>query len=260
MKKILIGAALAGVFAAVACTTGGNHPTASPPAQPPLSQTASTPEQTAANAVKPDFAGTRQIGAWSLVCRKRPANAAPPPPNGEQVQTSVIQKGGEHMLDIKMYIPPRPCTVTAVLEEADKPERRTIVTFDLRGPYGVLFLIFRTREELFPGKLASPIQPKKSEKENSGSKAATAAPAGNATTQAVNLDYDGKTLKGPLMVCGPNACIAGVKIAHEDEPGLLAAKAVAIELPAFPDKPPVRVNLPLQGLPEAIGALRRMEK
>lgn len=219
-----------------------------------------TPEQAAANSVQPGFSGVKQIGAWRLLCFKLRGNPAAP---AKPVQTSVIHKGGQQMLNVRMYVPPRPCNVIGLLKSGDRPERQTTASFVIRGPYGVLVMFFRAPVELFPGDTISPAAlMKKSRDAASGD----TKPSNGATSNSypgeefVTLDYDGASEKGPLKICGPYACVAAIKIPRQDEPKFLATKHLAIEFPAFPKMRPVRMDLPVSGVAEAIGAMRRLEK
>ena len=248
MNKAPVSAALFAVLAMSGCAGRADRPLE--PRQPTR-----TSGQIAADALKPGFVGAVHIGAWSLVCRKAEEKQTSPSGAGEPVTSSVINKQGKSMLDIKINVPTRPCLVTAVLQRADRLERETAATFDLRGPYGVLFLIFRARKELFAN--VSPLQPRPP------ASSAGKSPAGEPRTtepKPVTLRFGNESLEARRIGCGPFACIDAIKIRQEDEPALLAAKDIAVELPAFPGKPPVRVSLPLQGLAEAIGALRKVEK
>lgn len=240
MRRHLIGAAVMIAFTAGAAVVA--------PANP-------TPEQAAANAVQPGFWGMKQIGAWRLACLKSSGDHGAAPVN--PVRTSIIQKGGQKMLNVRVVIPPRPCKVIDTLKQADRYERDISAWFILRGPYGVLSMIFHAPVELFPGETVSPTAPKSRMVSTRGAKPA---PDSNSGAEFVTLDYDGAALKGPVIVCGPFACISGIKIRHEDEARFLAAKHLVIELPAFPGKRPVRIDLPTSGLAEAIGAMRRIEK
>jgi invasion protein IalB len=240
MRGLFIGAAFAVAF------TVGTAVVA--PANP-------TQQQAAADSVQPGFAGMKQIGAWRLACLKSAGNPGAAPTN--PVKTSVIQKDGHKMLNVRVVIPPRPCKVIDVLKEGDRLEHQIAAWFILRGPYGVLSLLFHAPVALFPGETVSPTSPRSKMASTGGAKPA---PDSNSGPEFVTLDCDGAALKGPVIVCGPFACIAGIKIRHEDEPKFLASRHLALELPAFPGKQPVRIDLPASGLPEAIGAMRRVEK
>ena len=240
MRKTIVGAVFASALAATGCTTAERAaPAASSSPQGP------TPEQIAAREVKPGFVGLQKIGAWTLVCGKAPDKSPPPPANGKPIQSQVIQKGGQQLLDIQIHVPPRPCDVRDVFEDADQPDGETAATFKLRGAYGVLSMIFHARADHFP---VRPIHPNKG-------------PDGNSPpAELASLTYDGKTITSPMMTCGLKFCIAAIEIRPEDESGLLAAKDIAIQLPPVPGKPPFRVSVPTDGLADAIGAMRRMEK
>lgn len=243
MSKALTGPALFVFLITTGCSgVHGGHA-----AESPLPQPVRSSEPNAANGLKPGFVGEQRIGGWTLICRKVEEKQGSSSMADQPVTSSVVNKAGHQMLDIKIAVPTRPCLLTTVLQPADRMERQTAVNFELRGPYGVLFLIFRAPKELFPGPEA-PHTPTSSQA------------SVNSADNAVTLRFGGRTLKGWRIGCGPFACINGTKIRQEDEPAFLAAKDIAIELPALAGKEPLRIHIPATGLAEAIGALRRVEK
>jgi invasion protein IalB len=255
MRNIVVGVLLGGALAAAACTPGHyDHPPASAAPQ------SSTPEQAAAAAVKPGFVGEQQIGAWTLVCKSMLKNALPPAKGAQPAQTGITENEEHKARDINLVDSASRCSVTAILEEADKPERRTVARFELRGASGVLYLLFRAREELFPLDAQISPQARAHAKRSETGKPSSAPVSDNSSPELVELNYAGRSRSAPLIGCGPNACFARIEIPQEDEPGFLAAKDVVLELPAFPGKSRKRVSLPVPGLADAIGAMRRLEE
>lgn len=215
---------------------------------PGLASRSSSPEE-AAQSVKPGFVGRKQIGAWDLVCEKLPQRPMPKfPPwfkrGKNTIVTSTYQAGGHKQLAISVWIPPRPCWVGIRLQESKNLSNLMFAHFALRGPRGVLVLLFRFPTGLLPdppkGGLPPDVQP---------------APGG-----VLHVQWDGGDRAVPARYCEAVGCIAPMLIRPADEAKFLATRKFVLSFPSSQGKPGKVFDIPTDGMKTAVATMRRLEK
>ena len=217
MRNSLIGIALAVVLVAAlfAAARFGSHPAGSGAIQYP-------DPVTAADRLKPDFLGDKQIGAWTISCTKQRELPRQP------------QTGNSAGAPPKDGPPPGwklpHCHTFQAVSVPESSSEEVRVTLRRVGFKSVLAIFLR-----FPPKEAA---------------------SGDTTT----LQLDKTKIQMPVGGCTAIFCLSILSVKHTNEPALLKSKTMTLTYISRGSGKAVTLNYPMTGFAQALGAMRRLDK
>jgi invasion protein IalB len=224
MRNTLIGGALAIVLVAalfVAAQYGRKPPVAG------LDAKSLAPAEIA-KGLAPSFVGEQNIGDWKLFCGAVHELPKAPPLNGHDVGNSAGTAPKEAPPPSGWHIPR--CRVVMAMHSPKHADEEIRVTFRALGFKRVLALFLR-----FP-------------------------PTQVETGDPVTMQLDSASWQVPIRTCAKAFCLSIQSIKFADVPTLLKAKAMTLKYKPTGSQETVMIPIPTSGLPDAIGAMQRIDK
>jgi invasion protein IalB len=224
MRNTLIGGALAAVLvAALFWASQSLHE----PSVAGQQTAAAIPPAQAAASLTPKFVGEKKIGSWILVCGDVHELPKPPPMGGHV--------SGNSQGSAPRAAPPPPgwhiprCHAVYVVHEANGNAEKVRFTFREAGFKRVLALFLR-----FP-------------------------PTDSGMSGSITLQIDGNTMQFPQPACVKVYCLSIESIKFADLPNLLKARKISLKYTLPGTQEIVEIPLPVDGLADALNAMRRID-